>query len=253
MKKFDLLHWTPEMVKSFWDYESQFPENFFAYRFGDEIIRKLFPYLPAGGNVLDYGCGPGNLLEKLLDRDLNVAGLDFSPAAKQIVIQRFRDNKNFIGAFELKEVGKWAASFDAVIVIEVIEHLYDSQLDELLSNIQTLLRPGGVAIFTTPNEEVLENAHILCPTSGQLFHRWQHVRNWSSKSVENYLTNHDFQIEKSFTTDFCITFHTDNMKAPLKQKLTNLKKMLKFKFNPGKKRPHLVAIARKPVIQDNTG
>jgi len=235
------------MVKAFWDYESQFPENFFAYRFGDEIIHRLLPYIPARGHVLDYGCGPGNLIEKLLKYDLKVAGLDFSPATKEVVAQRFLENDNFTGAFEPKELGNRAESFDAVIIIEVIEHLYDSQLDELLDNVQALLRPGGVAIFTTPNEEILEDSYILCPTSGQLFHRWQHVRSWSTESLGSYLASRNFRLEKSFSTDFCITFHTKNMKNPLKQKLTSLRKSLKHKLKPGKKLPHLVAIARKPA------
>lgn len=247
MKKFELLHWTPEMVKTFWDYESQFPENFFAYRFGDEIIRRLLSYIPARGHVLDYGCGPGNLIEKLLQFDLKVAGLDFSPATKEFVVQRFRGNQNFMGAFEPKDLKSRPETFDAVIIIEVIEHLYENQLDELMGNVQTLLRPGGVAIFTTPNEEILEDSYIMCPVSGQLFHRWQHVRNWSPESVGSYLTSRGFQVETSFTTDFCITFHTDNTKHLFKQKLTALRKLLKRKLKPGKKLPHLVAIAKKPV------
>lgn len=235
------------MVKAYWDYESQFTEKFFAYRFGDEIIRRLLPYIPPTGQVLDYGCGPGNLLEKLLRCNLKVAGLDFSPATKEIVAQRFRDHKNFTGVFEPNDLKSRAETFDAVIVIEVIEHLYDSQLNELLDNVLTLLRPGGVAIFTTPNEEVLEDSYILCPTSAQLFHRWQHVRSWSSESVGSYLSEHGFQIETCFTTDFCITFHTGNMKHPFKKMLTSIRKSLNYKLKPGKKRPHLVAIARKPA------
>lgn len=235
------------MVKTFWDYESQFPENFFAYRFGEEIIHRLLPYIPARGHILDYGCGPGNLIEKLLQHDLKVAGLDFSPVTKEVVVQRFRDNQNFMGAFEPKDLISRSETFDAVIIIEVIEHLYDSQLDELLGNVQTLLCSGGVAIFTTPNEEVLEDSYILCPVSGQLFHRWQHVRNWSSESVASYLISYGFQIETSFATNLSITFHTGNMKHPFKQKLTTLRKLLKRKLKPGKKPPHLVAIAKKPV------
>ena len=63
MKNYELLTWTPEMVKTFWDYESQFREQFFAYRFGREIIEQLLPYLPQQGHILDYGCEPGNLID----------------------------------------------------------------------------------------------------------------------------------------------------------------------------------------------
>ena len=76
MKNFELLEWTPEMVQTFWDYESQFPENFFAYRFGREIIEQLLPFLPSQGRVLDYGCGPGNLIARLLDTPLDLSTVE---------------------------------------------------------------------------------------------------------------------------------------------------------------------------------
>lgn len=243
MKNFELLEWTPEMVKTFWDYESQFPENFFAYRFGREIIEQLLPFLPSQGRVLDYGCGPGNLIERLLGTPLEVAGLDFSPATIETVTGRFAGQPNFIGAFELNELDERAGLFDAAVVIEVVEHLYDEQLDELLANVKKLLRPGGTVVFTTPNEEVLEDSYILCPVSGKLFHRWQHVRNWSADSLSAYLADKGFRVQKSLTTDFVVTFNTSHRPHPLREKLGAVKKTLKYKLKPHKKKPHLVVAA----------
>ena len=243
MKNFELLEWTPEMVQTFWDYESQFPENFFAYRFGREIIEQLLPFLPSQGRVLDYGCGPGNLIARLLDTPLEVAGLDFSPATIQGVTRRFAGRPNFIGAFELNELDERAGLFDAAVVIEVVEHLYDEQLDELLANVKKLLRPGGTVVFTTPNEEVLEDSYILCPVSGKLFHRWQHVRSWSAESLSAYLVASGFRVQQSLTTDFVLSFNTGHRPHPLRDKLTAAKKTLKYKLKPQMKRPHLVVAA----------
>ena len=250
MKNVELLTWTPEMVKTYWDYESQFPEQFFAYRYGREIIEKLLPYLPQEGHTLDYGCGPGNLIERLLDTRLKVAGLDFSPTTIEVVVQRFRDRDNFLGAFEPKDLKDKEHLFDAITVVEVIEHLYDKQLDELLGNVHKLLRPGGTVAFTTPNEEILDNNYILCPVSGKLFHRWQHVRSWSAKSLAEYLTKKGFLIEKSLMTDFCVTFNTRHRPHPLREKLGALKKTIKYKLKPYKKRPHLVVIARTTELSE---
>ncbi len=243
MKNFELLEWTPEMVKTFWDYESRVPEQFFAFRFGREIIEQLLPFLPQQGRILDYGCGPGNLIERLLETRPEVAGLDFSPATIEGVTRRFRGRDNFIGAFEPNELDDKAGTFDAVVIIEVIEHLYDEQLNELLANVKKLLRPGGTVVFTTPNEEVLEDSYILCPVSGKLFHRWQHVRSWSADSLSAYLTDKGFQVQTSLTTDFALTFNTSHRRHPLREKLTTLKKSLKYKLKPNMKRPHLVVAA----------
>ncbi len=247
VKNFELLEWTPGMVQTFWDYESQFPEKFFAYRFGREIVERLRPFLPPQGRVLDYGCGPGNLIARLLDSGLEVAGLDHSPATIAAVTKRFGGRPNFIGAFEPDGLDDQAGSFDAVLIIEVVEHLYDGQLDELLDNVNKLLKPGGSVVCTTRNEEVLEDSYILCPVSGKLFHRWQHVRSWSADSLSAYLANRGFQVQKSLTTDFAVTFNTSHRPHPLRERLTAVKKKLKYKLKPDKKRPHLVVAATTAV------
>jgi hypothetical protein len=34
---FPQMHWTPEMISRFWDWQSQYPEVYFTYPFGREI------------------------------------------------------------------------------------------------------------------------------------------------------------------------------------------------------------------------
>jgi len=246
VKQFELLTWTPEMVKTYWDYLSQCPETFFTHRYGDELARQIAPFLPAAGKVLDYGCGPGNLTERLLTTGLSIAGLDYSPSTRDTVNRRFKGRENFLGAFDQEELLEKHIKFDVIIVIEVIEHLYDEQLDELLSNVRALLAPGGTVIFTTPNEEDLEKKYLLCPVSGKLFHRWQHVRSWSKQSAASYLTSRNFNVKRAFTTDFGVTFHVRNQAHPLRTLWTSLRKTVKYKLKRGKKHPPLVIIAGAP-------
>ncbi len=247
VKEFELLTWTPEMVKRYWDYLSQCPETFFTHRYGAELARQIAPFLPPSGKVLDYGCGPGNLTERLLATGLEIAGLDYSPSTRETVNQRFKGRENFLGAFDQEQLLEQNIKFDVIIVLEVIEHLYDEQLDELLSNVQALLTPGGTAIFTTPNEEDLERKYILCPVSGKLFHRWQHVRSWSRESAGIYLSSRSFDIKRIFTTDFGITFHVRDQPHPMRTFWHSLRKHVKYKLKRRRKKyPHLVVIAGAP-------
>ena len=78
----ELLVWTPQMVKAFWDYESNFPRQFFTRTRGYQIIRAISQYLPRNCAVLDYGCGPGNLIGPLL----HMLG-DISTQARDAIIQ----------------------------------------------------------------------------------------------------------------------------------------------------------------------
>jgi 2-polyprenyl-3-methyl-5-hydroxy-6-metoxy-1,4-benzoquinol methylase len=243
MKDHKLLVWTPEMISNFWDYESRFPENYFAYGRGEEIVRRLRPYLPSGRSILDYGCGPGYLIEHLLKLDLQVAGTDTSEDSIRKVREKYSAYPGFINAFSREQLAASRQHFDIVIVLEVIEHLYDEALIGLLNNIRQLLKPGGTVIFTTPNEEQLEKHYLLCPVTNELFHRWQHVRNWSGDELRDYLENNGFAVENTFSTNFNLSFHSRGKKHPLSEKWLVLRKKVKHFFKPDKKQPHLVAIA----------
>ncbi len=233
------------MVQAFWDYESAFPKNFFTYSRRHEIIRQLGRYLPAGCAVLDYGCGPGNLIEPLLDTGFRVSGLDSSPSTRETVKTRFADRPGFTGVYDQEEINRSGLKFDAIIVAEVIEHLYDEQLDALLGTLKTLSHKGTHIVFTTPNEECLEDSYILCPVSGELFHRWQHVRNWSESSISAYLAERGFTDTRTFTTDFDATLTIRGKHNPLRIRWWSaVRTRLRYRTRPERKRPHLVIISR---------
>ena len=73
------LAWTPEMMVRFWDFESNFPDRYFTYHNGAEMVRQLSQYLLDRGDVLDYGCGPGYMLDELLVSGVKAAAFDASP------------------------------------------------------------------------------------------------------------------------------------------------------------------------------
>jgi 2-polyprenyl-3-methyl-5-hydroxy-6-metoxy-1,4-benzoquinol methylase len=233
------------MVKNFWDYQSRFPEQYFTYRRSTEMARQITPFLIPGSRVLDYGCGPGYLIERLMQRGFQAAGLDFSPVTLNAVRKNFGQTPAFLGAFTLQELREARIHFDAATIIEVVEHLYDTQLQELLQTLKSLLKPSGIAVFSTPNDEQLEKSMILCPVSNQLFHRRQHVRSWSADSLSAYLRDNGFDIVKAFSTNFSVSFHTDHSKHPLRDKLMALRRKIKDRFKRQRKQPHLVVIARK--------
>jgi len=234
------------MVKNYWDYQSQFPKTFFTYSRSYEIIRQIQAYLPDNCTVLDYGCGPGNLIGPLLESGFKVAGLDSSPSTRKQVAELFGSSKGFLGSFEQSEIDNSGLQFDAIIIAEVIEHLYDEQLDSLMETLSRLSTPGTRLIFTTPNDEILEDSYILCPVSGKLFHLYQHVRNWSQASVKSYLESRNFRIIKTMTTDFNFSFITRGKKHPLRHWWRAVRSKLRYLARPDRKRPHLVIIAGPP-------
>ena len=103
--------------------------------------------LPPGGRVLDVGCASGGLLALLRERAGHLAGLDPSASAAHAAAQ-VADHV-VQGAIEDAELPFEAASFDLVVLADVLEHLADPAAG--LARATSWCRPGGVVLVSVPN------------------------------------------------------------------------------------------------------
>src|SRR5262249_8086463 len=93
------LVWDQPTLARFWGYWSQFPELYFTFKHGTALLSRLGHPLPRDGVVLDYGCGPGYMLERLLDAGFRAAGADFSLAATSTAADRLARRAGFEGVW----------------------------------------------------------------------------------------------------------------------------------------------------------
>lgn len=201
------LRWTPELVERFWDQQSRLSGHYFTEQHGAAIVARVARHLRGRRSVLDYGCGNGGLIEHLLGMVPAVAGLDFSPQSVRRVNTTFAGRAGFVGAFLPSEL-EAGQRFESVVCCEVIEHLYDEQLDGAIAHIRRLLAPQGVVVLTTPNREDLAANEVYCPVSNVIFHRWQHVRSWSPETLRTYLEDRGLCVVELFEADFGATWVT---------------------------------------------
>jgi len=231
------LRWTPELIARFWDFESNRHGNYFAEQFGAAIVGSFSDLLPARPTVVDYGCGIGGLLPHLLDRAARVFALDHSPASRVEVKRRFGSHPRLAGVVAPDEAVAAVGSADALFCVEVIEHLDDPALVELLGRARALLKPGGLAIFTTPNREELAASSIYCPSCDHHFHRWQHVRSWEAASLCARLAQHGFSVARTLETDFRDHPRVDRARA--------LRRWLRRLRGKRTRTPHLACAVRR--------
>jgi SAM-dependent methyltransferase len=96
--------------------------------------------------VLDAGCGWGVTLDHLERRGYHVAGLDIS---KQALRRLDQPDRELIEADLTQELPSTRSKqFDAVLALDVIEHLDDDQ--SAVSRLAQLTKPGGVTILSVP-------------------------------------------------------------------------------------------------------
>jgi 2-polyprenyl-3-methyl-5-hydroxy-6-metoxy-1,4-benzoquinol methylase len=100
--------------------------------------------------VLDAGCGSGTITQFLSLHAAEAIGIDSNPSAIKFATTTYNmPNIGFrLGQFEDLTADK---PFDKIYCIEVIEHLYEQQVTEVLSLFHKLTNPGGQLFLTTPN------------------------------------------------------------------------------------------------------
>ncbi|MGH7174027.1 MAG: class I SAM-dependent methyltransferase [Gemmataceae bacterium] len=194
------VEWTREKSSQWWNVLSSHPSTdklYFSRSAGDSLLNFLrASHVPIGGRILDFGCGPGYLLEKMLARGIACSGADFSPQSLEAVKKRVGNNPLFGGVELLNGIPSSlpSKSIDTLFLIETVEHILDDELDAALGECARLLKPGGVFIVTTPNEEDLEASEAICPDCGGIFHRMQHVRRWDRNSLSSLLTKYQLDV-----------------------------------------------------------
>ncbi len=108
-----------------------------------------------GKDVLDLGCAGGFMAEALARRGARVTGID--PAKQAIAAAKAHaegsglDIRYDVGVAEALPYA--AASFDAVVCVDVLEHVSD--LKRTIGETARVLRPGGQVMFDTINRNPL--------------------------------------------------------------------------------------------------
>ncbi|WP_406695436.1 methyltransferase domain-containing protein [Singulisphaera sp. Ch08] len=109
------------------------------------LRNRLEPLL--GRRILDLGCGKGRFARPLAEAGAEMIGLDLSAAmlADARGIARVRGSA--------RRLPFAAGSFDAVIAVEVFEHL--AAIDDVLNEARRVLRPGGILAIVDKNAGAL--------------------------------------------------------------------------------------------------
>jgi SAM-dependent methyltransferase len=109
--------------------------------------------LPAGGRVLDLGCGSGLVADRILDIPATYVGLDFPAHHIAYTRKRFEAMDALLETLFLRGDGERLPvrdeHFDVVVMSEVIEHLL--RPERAVWEVARVLKPRGTYVITTNN------------------------------------------------------------------------------------------------------
>lgn len=193
------VEWSDEKISFFWGAQSNLLSHagrYFAEIGGPEVIRRALREAPLrDGRVCDLGCGDGHLLDAIVAAGVPCEYWGVDPAAESLDALRRRHphEPRLAGTVTTSELAeRELPPMDVAFLLEVVEHLSDQKLDEVLRSAHRVLRPGGVLVVTTPNRENIQRESTVCPDCGCVFHRWQHMRSWSADTLRSALDHYGF-------------------------------------------------------------
>jgi ubiquinone/menaquinone biosynthesis C-methylase UbiE len=174
------------------------------------------------GIFLDIGFGAGNLEKEIIRKnlDLSLYGVDISTKAVREAKNTLRGN--FFVAKAVKMPFK-TSFFDAVAILDVLEHLYKSDSLRVLNEISRVLKKGGLFIVSVPINEDLrqlneENQNLN-----------QHLREYSFEILKKELITAGFSVlDKKLIYGFRTHYRV---------------KSLIVKFLPGFRKPNLLLVS----------
>jgi SAM-dependent methyltransferase len=118
----------------------------------EEIQRRAEDYLPilaAASDIVDIGCGRGELLAALGAHGVSARGVDISPAMVELCRSRGFDVERGDALGFLSRQPD--ASIGGLVAIQVVEHFEAAYLTRFLENAFRTMRPGAPLVLETIN------------------------------------------------------------------------------------------------------
>lgn len=157
----------------------------------------------AGGrrvDALEVGCGNGAWARRLSDAGHRVWGIELAEQSIEVARAQAPAARFAVGSAydDLGRLFPEQASWDAVVALEVIEHLYDPR--RFVRAALGALRPGGFVLLSTPYHGYAKN--LLLALTGRLDAHftalWDggHIKFWSRRTLTALLAEQGLAVTR---------------------------------------------------------
>lgn len=145
-------------------------------------------YIPEG-QILDIGCGTGEFLNTMQERNFVATGIEPNLEARNLA----KRNYGLAVYGEEEIVGLKKGHFDVITMWHVLEHVYD--LDKRIAQIDNLIADNGILIVAVPNPSSWDAKHYGkywaaydCP---------RHLYHFDQASIKKLFSNSGFELIES--------------------------------------------------------
>ena len=147
-----------------------------------KILAELGHSLEFGAEILDFGCGNGDMVEQYCQAGYNAFGCDIRIEHESERVRKI-DYENYCIPFADNR-------FDFVFSDQVLEHVQDHA--RAFAEISRVMKPGAISLHIFPARLKLREDHVFVPLAGVIQSHWW-LTLWALLGIRN-----SFQRGKSF-------------------------------------------------------
>ena len=112
-------------------------------RIADDIRR----YAPAGGVMLDYGCGDALFADRVAEAAGRLILCEPAPNVRAMLAGRFAGNSKIVVRKPEDIAAMASQSVDTIVMHSVSQYLSEPELDALIGLFRRLIKPGGMLVL----------------------------------------------------------------------------------------------------------
>lgn len=113
----------------------------------ESLYKPFLELIPAGGTILDAGCGPGRDTLSFLKKDFQITAFDAS--AKMVELA---SKQTGVAAFQMRfQELNYEQEFDGIWACASLLHVPFCELDDIISRFSRALKTGGICFMSFKN------------------------------------------------------------------------------------------------------
>ncbi len=156
------------------DYDAAFAEDLQRLPVDMAVLEDAVGRCGAGTQVLDLGCGPGQVSAFLAGRGVDVVGVDL--AARMVDIAKRRNPTLAFACADMRALPIRSEACGGVVAYYSVQHVRRSELPAVLRGLRRVLAAGGVLVVAThlgEGEEVFDEflGHRIETAGGTFYGR----------------------------------------------------------------------------------
>ncbi|MGB8191516.1 MAG: methyltransferase domain-containing protein [Chitinophagaceae bacterium] len=167
------------------------------------LYKDTFDYLleniPADGNILELGCGPGNVVKHLKSKrsDLQITGIDLAP--EMIKEAKEQNPESKFEVMDICDSGQILEQFNAVIAAFCLPYISYDDIDDLFKNIRYLTMENGLLYVSCMEGPKQRSGFEKTSFTGD---NEMYINYYEREEIELLLKKNNFTVEAFYTKDY---------------------------------------------------